>query len=324
MLVPRLGLLALIVAVGCTKPYKRSAPAVVTTPPEPVAQLPVPTPPSPPPLVPPPPPLPAVADTRGVPDPVVVPAGGVEPRRSPEPPIATPAPPPNDREAVGKVVAAAAERWATVPDFEARFVKREVAHGKQIPPCEMVYRFRQQPHSVYLKVVAGAGEGREVLYVRGKFADRMHVLTGKGDNALVGVGFKTDMDPHDKQVTAKSRYNLTEAGFGRVIGGLQKQLALADSKVTLKPLGAVHRAEYPYPLDGVEAIIPPGVDPTLPKGGTRQIFFDPKPESPGHRLPVLVTCREPDGREVEYYCFDKLKVPSGWQDGDWNPARLRK
>jgi len=29
-----------------------------------------------------------------------------------------------------------------------------------------------------------------------------------------------------------------------------------------------------------------------------------------------------DGREVEYYFFDQLKVPSGMRDGDWNPANL--
>ena len=355
MAVRRLLLLVLVAAVGCMKPYKRSAPAVSTTIPEPVAHLPVPTPPSPPPLVPPPAPLPAVADAPGVPDPAVVLAEATEDdtrrqerqkrrqerREGPKPtepkpadpkpvepkpadPIPTPAPPATDRDAVKKIVDAAAERWATVPDFEARMVKREVANGKPQAQAEMVYRFRQSPHSVYMKVVSGAGEGREVMYVQGKFADKMHVLTGKGDNLLVGVGFKTEIDPHDKQATAKSRYTVTEAGFGRIVTGLKKQLAMTDSKVVLKALGAVTRPEYPYPLDGVEAVIPPGIDPTLPKGGTRQMYFDPKPESPSYRLPVLVTCKEPDGREVEYYSFDRFKVPSGWQDGDWNPARLKK
>ncbi len=350
MAVSRFLVLVLVAAAGCMKPYKRPTPAVSTTVPEPLAQLPVPTPPSPPPLVPPPTPLPAVADAPGVPDPAVVLVEATEDdsrrqerqkrrqerRDGPKPaepkpaelkptePIPTPAPPATDRDAVKKVVDAAAERWATVPDFEARMVKREVANGKPQPQAEMIYRFRQSPHSVYMKVVAGAGEGREVMYVQGKFAGKMHVLTGKGDNLLVGVGFKTEIEPHDKQATAKSRYTVDEAGFGRIMGGLKKQLALADSKVVLKALGAVTRPEYPYPLDGVEAVIPPGVDPTLPKGGTRQMFFDPKPESPSYRLPVLVLCKEPDGREVEYYSFDRFKVPSGWQDSDWNPARLKK
>ena len=70
--------LLVIVTVGCTRPYKRSAPLATSTPPQPVAQMPVPTPPSPPPLVPTPPPLPAVADSPGLPDPAVATAGYTE------------------------------------------------------------------------------------------------------------------------------------------------------------------------------------------------------------------------------------------------------
>ncbi len=360
MSICRLMLLVLIAVVGCNRPYKRSQPALPTTPPEPTPLLPVPTPPSPPSLVPAPPPLPAVADTPGLPDPTTVSAGHVEEaddtrrqdrqkrrqerREGPRPPEpTTPAPlpkpteptpasgpapatsaPPSDKEAVAKLVDAASARWATVPDFEARLVKREVANGKVVPQSEVLYRFRQSPHSVYMKVVGGAGEGREVLYVQGKFGDKMHVVTGKGDNLLVGVGFKTEMDPHDKQATAKSRYKVTEAGFGRTINGLKKQLDAKEAGVAVRSLGAVTRPEHPYPLDGVEVVCKPGDDPTLPKGGTRQVFFDPKPESPSYRLPVLVVCKEPDGREVEYYSFDRFKSPGGWQDGDWNPGRLKK
>jgi hypothetical protein len=29
-----------------------------------------------------------------------------------------------------------------------------------------------------------------------------------------------------------------------------------------------------------------------------------------------------DRREVEYYCFDRFKVPSGWTDADWTPDRI--
>lgn len=355
--------LLVIVTVGCTRPYKRSAPLATSTPPQPVAQMPVPTPPSPPPLVPTPPPLPAVADSPGLPDPAVATAGYTEEaddtrrkerqkrreerreerreRTNPTPPAptppapTTPAPTPSasipqpsrpktsDRATVAALVEASAARWATVPDFEARLIKREVANGNVVPQSEMLYRYRQNPHSVYMKVVGGAGMGREVLYVRGKYGDKMHLITGKGDNRLVGAGFRTELDPHDKQATAKSRYSVTEAGFGRILGGLQKQLAATDSKVVLKSLGTVQRPEHAYPLDGIEATIPPGVDPTLPKGGVRQIYFDPKPDSASFRLPVLVTCQDADGREVEYYSFDRFKVPSGWQDADWHPGRLK-
>ena len=355
MPVCRLTVLLLVAALGCNRSFKRPACPLPTCPPEPAPLVPVPTPPSPPPLAAAPPPLPAVADVPGLPDPTgVTPVGLVDeadadgtrrqerqkrrqdrregPPPKPADPIPTPAPTPapvqatqagpTDREAVAKLVEAAAARWATVPDFEARLVKREIANGKPVPQSEIVYRFRQSPHSVYMKVVGGAGEGREVLYVAGKFGDKMHVVTGKGDNVLVGAGFKTEIDPHDKQATAKSRYKVTEAGFGRVIAGMRKQLDSPDAAV--RSLGPVTRPEHPYPLEGVEGVFKPGADPLLPKGGTRQVFFDPKPDSPSYRLPVLAVCKEPDGREVEYYSFDRFKVPSGWADADWTPGRLKK
>jgi hypothetical protein len=355
MPVCRLMLLA-VVAAGCTRPHARQQPPRPTALPDPAPMVPVPTPPSPPPLAPTPPPLPAVSDTPGLPDPTAQPTSYSEgsdaddsrrqerqkrrqdrreerregPAKPPEPAPASPptgthatGSPAADADAVRALVDAAAARWATVPDFEARLVKREVANGRVIPQNEVLYRYRQSPHSVYMRVLAGPGEGREVLYVQGRFGDKMHVITGKGDNALVGAGFKTELDPHDKQATAKSRYKVTEAGFGRVISGLRKQVAVGDV-MRAKLLKGVSRPEYPYPLDGVEGTFGPGEDPLLPKGGTRQVFFDVKPESPGYRLPVLVVAKEPNDREVEYYSFDRLKVPSGLTDADWHPDRLKR
>ena len=217
-----------------------------------------------------------------------------------------------------QLVEAAAKRWSEITDFEARLVKREVVNGKPLPTDEIEYRYRRQPHSVYMRVLSEAGQGREVMYVHGKFGNQMHVVTGKGDNVLVGAGYKTEVDPDSRTAASKSRHRIYDAGMGRTVAGLAKNI---DS---VKALGAVPRKEYPHPLEGVEQTIRPGADPLLPKGGRRQVYFDPKPESPSYMLPVLVTTHEPDGREVEYYCFDRMRVPAGLTDADWNPDRLGK
>jgi hypothetical protein len=252
-----------------------------------------------------------------------------EPPKPPEA-AAAPADPPAakaadaDLAAVRKLVEAFAKRYADVPDFEARLIKQEVVKGRQLPRDEIQYRFRQKPLSVYMKVLSDAGQGREVMYVQGQFGNQMHVVTGKGDNRLVGVGYKTELNPDDERATAKSRYRIYEAGFGRTLKGLQRQLDAAEAgKANIKPLGPVKRPEYPYPLEGVELSFRPGDDPLLPKGGKREIFFDPKPESPSYMLPVLVVTTE-DGKQVEYYCFDQFKVPANTTDADWNPEKLGK
>jgi hypothetical protein len=359
-LVVAVALLAL--STGCSRWYtRRDRERLVPAPAPPVPTVPVsaPAPPPPPPEPPPPSvPLPSAdAVMGGIVPPLPGTAGPVEPpdltpasategdgplrarleelrrrreeRRNPPdqrptlpqtlPPPSTIAPPqvqsPGDTTARG-LIDAAVRRWAEVPGFEARIVKREVVGGKPTPQNEAVYRFRKQPMSVYLKVTAGPGEGREVLYVQGRHGDKVHVVTGQGDNKLVGPGFKTTLDPTDRQLTAKSRYRITDAGFGRVLTGLNAPGA------AVKALGLVKRQEHSLPMPGVEQTLKPGDDPLLPRGGVRQVFFDPDPKSAGYRLPVLTITTEPDGREAEYYSLDRFAVPGRLADEEWTPDRL--
>ena len=245
---------------------------------------------------------------------------------SPAPaPVATPPDPVNDVAAVRAILDGFAKQYAALTDFEARLTKREVVNGKALPQDEILYRWRKQPLSVSMKVLSENGHGREVLYVKGQFDNKIHVVTGKGDNALVGVGYKTTVDPDSRQAVAKSRYRIYEAGFGRTLAGLTKSVEAMEQNrpgVRVKSLGEVKRPEYVQPLLCVEGTLHPGDEPQLPKGGTRKVFFDPKPDSPSFMLPVLVVTTEPDGREVEYYCFDRIKSPSGLTDADWTPDRL--
>lgn len=261
------------------------------------------------------------------------PTRAVEVKPSEPPPVKPPVPPPSvkkaepvsDVVAVRKILDAFAKQYATLSDFEARLTKREVVNGKSLPQDEILYQWRKQPLSVYMKVQSETGHGREVLYVKGQFQNKMHVVTGKGDSMLVGTGYKTTVDPDSKQATAKSRYRIYEAGFGRTLAGLTKSVEAMEQNqpgVRVKALGEVKRPEYVQPLLCVEGTLHPGDEPQLPKGGTRKVFFDSKPDSPSFMLPVLVVTTEPDGREVEYYCFDRIKSPSGLTDADWTPDRL--
>jgi hypothetical protein len=262
------------------------------------------------------------------PEPPASPASPASPPPAAEP-LAAPAPVPtaNDSTAdVRKLVDASARRYAEVPDFECRLVSQEVVKGKELPRNEIEYRFRQKPLSVYMKTLSEAGQGREVMYVQGKFDNQIHLVTGKGDNRLVGTGFKTSMDPDDSRATAKSRYRIYEAGLGRTIKGLHQAIESQGTKggCAVKALGPVKRPEYPYPLEGVEVATNNSGSTVIAGGGSRQVFFDPKPDSPSYLLPVLVVTKDLAGREVEYYSFTHFKIPAGTTDADWNPSRLGK
>ena len=71
-------------------------------------------------------------------------------------------------------------------------------------------------------------------------------------------------------------------------------------------------------------LLRPGDDVLLPKGGMRQWFYDINPESPAYGFPVLIIATEPDGKEVEYYLFEKLKFGVPFKDSDFSPERLDK
>jgi hypothetical protein len=133
-------------------------------------------------------------------------------------------------------------------------------------------------------------------------------------------------DPDSAMVTGKSRQRITEAGFGKGINQVGQWIAKAEKGEFngLKYGGAVTRKEYPYPLQFMEVNLKAGEDPMLPKGGKREIYIDPKPDSPSYGLPVVVRALDAAGKEVEYYAFDQFKLPANFTDADFSPDRLSK
>ena len=62
----------------------------------------------------------------------------------------------------------------------------------------------------------------------------------------------------------------------------------------------------------------------MPNGGTRRWFFDTDPESPACGLPVLIIATEPNGKEVEYYLIEKVKLNMKFAEMDFSPDRFGK
>ncbi|MFO0937986.1 MAG: DUF1571 domain-containing protein [Gemmataceae bacterium] len=225
---------------------------------------------------------------------------------------------------VRRVYMLAKKKWGDLTDYESKLVRREVIGGKEMPAEEMLFQFRKEPYSVRTKNTGSVGKGREIIYVAGPGA-KVHILTGEGDNRLVGAGFYTVLSPDDRMITSKSRHKINEGAIGRTVELLGKALAMAEAGKFdgLKSMGKVKRREYADPVEGIEAVIPPGQDAELPKGGRREVYFDATPTSPSYGLPVLIRLIEGD-RELEYYCFSEFKVPANLTNADFDPARMTK
>ena len=270
---------------------------------------------------------PAVEPKKGEPDkkPTVDPQKGepdkkliLEPAdKKPQQPTA----PAGDLKAIRGLADDAARRFAALPDFESKLTKRETVGGKKQPTEEMRFLFRHEPFSVRLTVTGEHGRGREVVFVKGQNNGKLIIVTGEGDNRLLGAGKKLELDPDNPLATSRTRGKIEDSGIGRPIRVLSKFVEEAEAGKrpadSVRSLGKVERKEFGSPVDGVEVTLKPADDPLLPKGGKRQYYFDADPKSPSYRLPVLVITTEPDGAEVEYYCFTDFKAPAKLTDADF-------
>jgi hypothetical protein len=215
----------------------------------------------------------------------------------------------------------AAERYLAIDSYIARLRRREQVNGKDRPEELLLFEFRKEPWSVYFKFLGPEGRGREVVYVKGQYGNQIHTLLAAGDMPLAPPGKRMALAPDNIFVRSASRHSITEAGIGEIIersGRLLDAVAKGDARYgSVKYLGPVKRPEYDAPLETAEQTLPPGTDPTLPRGGKRWILFDP-----ASRLPVLIITHDETGHEVEYYCYDRLEYPVKLDADDFNPDKL--
>jgi hypothetical protein len=215
----------------------------------------------------------------------------------------------------------AAERYAGIDSYIARLTRREQVGGKNQPEEVLLFKFRKEPWSVYFKWLGKTGEGREVVYVKNQYENKLHTLLAAGDHPLMGAGKRMALAIDSIFVRNASRHPITEAGFGASIERLGRLLDAGEHGDkrggTLTVLGAQNRPEFAKPAWVLEHVLPPGQDPSLPRGGRRLYAFDPE-----SKLPLLVTAVDERGQEVEYYSYDRLQYPVKLDNDDFNPDKL--
>ena len=217
----------------------------------------------------------------------------------------------------------AAQKHASMDSYAVRLRRREVVGNQSRPEEVLLFKWRREPWSVYFKWLGPEGKGREVVYVKGRYDSALHTLTAAGDLPLLPAGRHIKVSPDGVLVKSKSRYPITQAGLGGLVdrfGKIVDNMASGDNhEGSLRYLGQLKRPEYDHNVEGVLQIIPPNGDPHLPRGGQRHWFFDPV-----LHLPMLLITQDETGREVEYYCHDRLMFPVNLTDDDFNPDLLWK
>jgi hypothetical protein len=215
----------------------------------------------------------------------------------------------------------ATARCAALDSYIARLTRREFLKDKAQPEEIMLFKFRKNPWSVHFKWLGEAARGREVVYVKGRYENKIHTKLAAGDAPLMPAGARIAVAPDSLLARSASRHPITDAGICHAVESLTALLDRQESgdtrEGTMTAIAPQKRPEYAQPVETVERIIPPNVEPELRRGGRRLIYFDPDLQ-----LPLLVVTYDDKGSEVEYYRFDRLQTPVNLDDDDFNPDKL--
>jgi hypothetical protein len=329
------GLLFIFLVAGCTSPSKRlsSTPAPkargTSAPLRPLvipenrpSPLRLPDGDDPAMLIPPPPNLSALERERTLP---LSPIPTAPQTESDLVPISIRNPQPFPENSVKIIHDRAVEQYAKMDAFEARLTRHEVVNNRPQPKEILHFQFRKKPLSVHMRWIGTEGQGREVIFVSGKYDNKLQILPARGDTAPLPP-FKMALAPDDPTILSKSRHDIRQAGFAQAITHLGEMLRRIDANPAessrLRSLGSVQRPEFSTPMDGIEETIPPNEDRGFPKGGRRLYYFDATPNAPSFGLPVLVIAFDEKNREVEYYCFDRFMHPVQLDDADFDVSRM--
>ncbi len=283
----------------------------------------VPSSPAPPPAA----PVPAATTWTKSPPPLTTPVAATGTPGEGAVPINTMAPAPARRPAPAGAVTArqlyqtASERIGPIDSYIVRLTRREVIKDKMNPEEVLLFKFRKNPWSVYLKWLGKEGQGREVVYVRGRYEGKIHTLLAAGDIPLVPAGRRMALPPDSILVRSACRHPITQAGIGASVDRIGSVIAAnerGDRRLgSMVLLTDVRRPEFNRPVNALEHSFPPGYDVSLPKGGKRTYYFDPVTG-----LPTLIRTFDERGAEVEYYRYDRLLTGVKLDDADFDPDTL--
>jgi hypothetical protein len=202
---------------------------------------------------------------------------------------------------------------ATLHSYICRMTRRETVNGSPKPEEMMLFKFRKQPFSIHFKWIGNESKGREVVYVKGRYEDKLHVLMSPGGTSMA-------LAPDSFLIRRSSRHPVTEAGVCSIVEKFAAAVAAADKGAhALRYLGTTKRPDFDEgtTLEGVEEDLTSAADPNLPRGGRRQLYFNT-----ANHLPALVVTKDERGQEVEYYRFDRFQARVKLDDDDFNPAKL--
>ncbi|NIL97154.1 MAG: DUF1571 domain-containing protein [Planctomycetales bacterium] len=202
-----------------------------------------------------------------------------------------------------------------IQDYTCTLIKRERVDGELLEREYLYAKVRHKPFSVYLYFLAPhAKKGQEVIYVDGRYNNKLCAHAGSGPRALIGKVF---LPPEGMLAMTDNRYPITYFGFRTLIKRLievgEHDLAYGEcevaqfenAKLNGRPCSVI-QVKHPVPREEFRYHL-------------ARVFIDAEMQ-----IPVRLTAYEwpeKEGRPpklVEEYTYVNVKLNQGLTDLDFD------
>ncbi len=194
-------------------------------------------------------------------------------------------------------------------DYTCTFVKQERMAGKLGAPQVVEVKFMDDPFSVYMKWVRNIPAAERILYVEGKYNNKMLIkLKSSFLNILAGT---VTREPDSKEVMEKTRRPVTMFGFKRALKSLLDVYSKAAERNDLtQSFGGYVK------LNGRDAIVivrklPPEKDYET---AVTRTYIDLQ-----YLVPVKIEGTNWDGQLTGTYIYKDIKFNVGLNEDDFLP-----
>ena len=205
-----------------------------------------------------------------------------------------------------RLLAAARLHYAGVTDYTAVFHKQQRVGGVLQPEEKTQFKF-MKPFSVYMKWIGGSHTGREALFVRGKYHDRLLVHLGGMANYFAPT---MALYPNGMLAMRNNLRPITESGMESTINLIARvcEEARRNGDLTVRYRGEGNVAGRPTHI--FERLLPKG------KGYTAHLSLLELDKETGYPLSVLSYGW--DGELLEKYRYERFRTNVGLTERDFD------
>jgi hypothetical protein len=194
----------------------------------------------------------------------------------------------------------AKERVDSLSDYTLTLTSQERVGGKLLPEATMFVKFKR-PFSVYIKNLTGKHVNREIIYVKGKYNNKMIVSPG----GILGM-LTARVSPYTK---GESRHTITEAGLPNTISRMVTILEEGETSPAC-------RAAVTYLGEGYSS------SEKVIRVRIVNSSYAPKTElalDAATLLPVEIVSYDTNGSLLESYRYHDIRPNVGLTDADFDP-----